>query len=186
MGLILVHSSNDFMEDVLRMRIERYYYTEYKEECELRIKEIQEHLKLQQEAIRELPEEEQKELHEAQKETIDELLSEIMPSSSAVCTIINPVKYKCFLELAEKSVSLAEELKANLLIHTENVAGCITFVGEDLSHTGKRKSVLERLTAAADEVHVDLSVDTGEGSAADIDGLVRMEFWFDFYVGSKM
>lgn len=42
--------------------------------------------------------------------------------------------------------------------------------------------MLEKLTAVADEVHTALAVDTGEGSPTDIDGLVRMEFWFDFYV----
>lgn len=41
--------------------------------------------------------------------------------------------------------------------------------------------MLEKLTATADEVHIALSVDTGKGSPTDIDGLVRMEFWFDFY-----
>ncbi len=60
------------------MRIERYYYTEYKEEAEPRIKEMQEHLLLQQEAIRELPEEEEMEHHEAQKESVNKLLFEIM------------------------------------------------------------------------------------------------------------
>ena len=75
MGLVSVHLRVDFMEDVLRMRIERYYYTEYKEEAEPRIKEMQEHLLLQQEAIQELPEEEQMEQHEVQKESVNKLLS---------------------------------------------------------------------------------------------------------------
>ena len=61
--------------------------------------------------------------------------------------------------------------------------GCITFVGEELGYIEKHKAMLEKLTATADKVHIALSVDTGEGSPTDIDGLVRMEFWFDFYVG---
>lgn len=60
--------------------------------------------------------------------------------------------------------------------------GCITFVGEELRYIEKHKAMLEKLTAVADEVHTALAVDTGEGSPTDIDGLVRMEFWFDFYV----
>lgn len=183
MGLVSVHLRVDFMEDVLRMRIERYYYTEYKEEAEPRIKEMQEHLLLQQEAIRELPEEEQMEHHEAQKESANEYLSEIMPLPSEICTIINPAKHRRFAELAEESISLAKELGANLLAYTENTTGCITFVGEELGYIEKHKAMLEKLTATADEVHIALSVDTGEGSPTDIDGLVRMEFWFDFYVG---
>lgn len=116
------------------MRIERYYYTEYKEEAGPRIKEMQEHLLLQQEVIQELPEEEQKQLYEAQKESANEYLSEIMPLSSEVCTLINPAKYRRFPELAEESIFLAKELGANLLAYTENTTGCITFVGEELGY----------------------------------------------------
>ena len=165
------------------MRIERYYYTEYKEEAEPRIKEMQEHLLLQKEVIQELPEEEQMQLYEAQKDTVNELFSEIMPLPSEICTLINPAKYRLFAELAEKSIFLAKELGANLLAYTENTTGCITFVGEELGYIEKHKAMLEKLTAAADEVHVALSADTGEESPTDIDGLVRMEFWFDFYGG---
>lgn len=169
------------MEDVLRMRIERYYYTECKEEAEPQIKEMQEHLLLQQEAIQELPEEEQMEQHEVQKESVNKLLSEIMPQPSEICTIINPEKHRLFAELAEESISLAKELGANLLAYTENTIGCITFVGEELGYIEKHKAMLEKLIAASDEVHVALSADTGEGGPTDVDGLVRMEFWFDFY-----
>ena len=170
------------MEDVLRMRIERYYYTEYKEEVEPQVKEMQEHLILQQEIIQELPEEEQKQLREAQEGFTKKYLSEIVPQPSEICTIINPAKYRRFAELAEESILLAKELGANLLAYTENTTGCITFVGEELGYIEKHKAMLEKLTAVADEVHVALSADTGEGSPTDIDGLVRMEFWFDFYV----
>ena len=33
----------------------------------------------------------------------------------------------------------------------------------------------------ADDIAVKLSVDVGDGTPADIDGIVQMEFWFDFY-----
>jgi len=168
------------------MKMERYYYTEYKKMAEQQAKDIQKNLRLQQETIQRFSEKEQNELRERQEKAVNKLLSEMIPSTPEVCTIINPVKHDRFFALAQESISLAQKLRANLLVHTENMTGCITFVGEEFSHIGERKDMLEKLITAADEVHIALSADTGDGSPTDVDSAVRVEFWFDFYAEAEM
>ena len=50
-----------------------------------------------------------------------------------------------------------------------------------MAFADEEKQILDRLTESADDVDVKLSVDVGDGSPTDIDGIVQMEFWFDFY-----
>ena len=63
----------------------------------------------------------------------------------------------------------------------ENLTASIILVGNDMAFAGEEKQILERLTELADDVAVKLSVDVGDGTPTDIDGIVQMEFWFDFY-----
>lgn len=163
------------------MRIERYYYSEHKALWESRQKEMKEHLHIQKEATQKLSIEEQRELTLRQKKAIEETFLELLHMPSIVYSAFNPQKYNVFVKLAEISVILAELLRANLLVYTEDMTGCISLVAEEMTYTREQKQLLSMLTLAADEVHVGVSADTGEGSPMDIDGLVRTEFWFDCY-----
>lgn len=146
------------------MKIERFFYSDYKKAWENQQEEVK------------------KFIQREERPTIYTLqINEPIAMPSEAYKIIDPKKYKVFLELAKISIPFAKELRANLQIYTEDLTGSIIFVGEELNHTENEKVMLEKLISAADEVHVAISVDTGAGMSTDIDGLVRMEFWFDFY-----
>lgn len=153
------------------MRIERFFFSDKKEEWKRYIERVQESLS------------ERNELdcmddEEDMGRAVDEMLAPIQTNS---CIIVDPGKYCRFCALAEESVSLAEELGANLLIDTEDFTGCIAFVCEEMNLTKEMKSKFERFAAEADEVHIKLSSDFGENSPTDIEGMIQLEYWFDYY-----
>lgn len=116
------------------------------------------------------------------KEDIGILLDEALFSlQTQSISIVDPSKFHRFCELAEQSVSLAEELRANLLVGTEDFTGCIAFVGDEMNFTKAIKTKFEEYADAADEVHIKLSADYGEKSPTDIEGAVQLEYWFDYY-----
>lgn len=83
--------------------------------------------------------------------------------------------------MANEAIELAKAVRANLLVNVENLIASIILVGDDMAFAGEEKQILDRLTESADDVDVKLSVDVGQSSPTNIDGLVQMEFWFDFY-----
>lgn len=109
-----------------------------------------------------------------------DLLSVNIPT---VCTVVNPKKYVQFQSLIEESITLAKTIRANLLIDIDpnDLTASIIFVGEEMTFTLAKKNLLCRLTEAADELTVKRSADSGQNSPLDLEGLVQMEFWFDFY-----
>ena len=114
-------------------------------------------------------------------ETLDESRNTLLVDQPPVYTIANPKKYKEFKELVNEAIELAKAVRANLLVNVENLTASIILVGDDMAFAGEEKQILDRLTELADDVAVKLSVDVGDGSPTDIDGIVQMEFWFDFY-----
>ncbi|MCD8357279.1 MAG: hypothetical protein LUE11_12030, partial [Clostridia bacterium] len=136
--------------------------------------------------LQELPEEEREQVLDKRMKTISDLLAKLLPLPDEVCTMINPFKYNRFLELVDISIAFAEERVVNLLVSTEGLTGCICFAGEELACLTEQKNVFGKFNAAADEVYIAPSVDTGKGSATDVDGGIRIEFWFDFAVRYKM
>lgn len=167
------------------MKIEKYCYSEYKRLWETRQEEIRELMSEQEACFVAMPEGEWQELDEEQKDKIDSILAELLPMPDELNQVIDVEKYGDFCEIAQISAAFAEELRANLLVRTEDLTGCIIFVGEEMNFKENQKELLEKLVSMADEVHVAISVDTGECSPIDIDGLVRMEFWFDFYANKE-
>lgn len=83
--------------------------------------------------------------------------------------------------MANEAIELAKAVRTNLLVNVENLIASIILVGDDMAFAGEEKQILDRLTESTDDVDVKLSVDVGQSSPTDIDGLVQMEFWFDFY-----
>ncbi len=157
--------------------MERYYYTEYKRKTEMNLRAVQERLR-QQETFSQLPKQQMKKA--------DEVFNDRMMPSSAVCMLANLEQYQQFLKLSDECIALAKEAAANLLIDTEELTGCISFVGDEMSFTREAKFLFERLHASANEVYIAASADTGNGSPTDVDGAVRIEFWFDFYAETEM
>lgn len=152
------------------VRIERYFYSDRKEEWSQYVEQLQESLA------------ERNETGEINDKDIRMFLDEVLsPLQAQRFSIVDPRKYHRFCELAEQSVSLAEELRANLLVDTEDFTGCIAFVGDEMSFTKAIKTKFEEFADAADEVHIKLSSDYGENSPTDIEGAVQLEYWFDYY-----
>lgn len=163
------------------MKIERYYYSENKAYWDSLLEETREGAEARIKAMEELSEEDREKVLSKQMEAVTELLSKLMPLPEEVCTVVNPSKYNKFLELADASAAFAEELFVNLLVFTEGLTGCISFVAEEFVCFSRQMEMFGELTAAADEIHIATSVDMGEGSPTDIDEGIRVEFWFDFY-----
>ena len=114
-------------------------------------------------------------------ETLDESRNTLLADQPPVCTIANPKKYRQFKNVVNDAIELARTVRANLLVREENLTASVILVGDDMAFSGEEKQILDRLTELADEVAVKLSVDVGDGTPTDIDGIVQMEFWFDFY-----
>lgn len=163
------------------MKIEKYFYSENKKYWDSLIEEAREGAKETRQALQEMSEEEREIVFDEQLKSVTELLSKLMPLPEEVCTIIEPSKYNRFLELANASVDFAQREATNLLVYTEGMSGCISFVAEEMTCINKETEMLGLLNAAADEVHIATSVDMGKGSPTDIENGVRIEFWFDFY-----
>lgn len=152
------------------MRIERYFYSDRKDEGTQYVEQLQESLA------------ERNETGEINDKDIRMFLDEVLsPLQAQRFSIVDPRKYHRFCELAEQSISLAEELCANLLVDTEDFTGCIAFVGDEMNFTKAIKTKFEEYADAADEVHIKLSSDYGEKSPTDIEGAVQLEYWFDYY-----
>ena len=169
------------MRELIRMKIRKYFYSEYKKKLDERWKELGAVLEAQKERISRLSPEEQEEIRERNMEEIQRLMEDLMPLPSEAYTFINITKYELFCTLAKSCVHYARREYANLLVDVEGLSGCIIFVGEELNYTGDLKEFMQTLISAADEVHIRPSADVGGEGPTDIDGLAQVEYWFDFY-----
>lgn len=168
------------------MKIQKFYYSERKAIWEAVLEKVEKRLEIQTYALEELLEEEQEKICNKQIEAVVERLSQLLPLPGEVCTLVNPSKYNRFLELANASIAFAEDRIVNLLVQTEGLTGCISFAAEELTCLTEQKNLFKELVDAADEIHIATSVDMGESSPTDIDGGVRVEFWFDFFIQVEM
>lgn len=170
------------------MKIERYFYSEAKAEWEQQLEKMRRHqeaLYLSEDGSDTGAEDTDVEDESAYMEWISEVMDEskntFLADQPPVYTIANPKKYKEFKELVNEAIELARVVRANLLVNMENLTASIILVGDDMAFAGEEKQMLDKLTESADDVDVKLSVDVGDGSPTDIDGIVQMEFWFNFY-----
>ena len=170
------------------MKIERFFYSEAKAEWEQQLEKMhrrQEALYLLEERSDAGAEDTDVEDESAYMEWISEVMDEskntFLTDQPPVYTIANPKKYRQFKKVVNDAIELARAVRANLLVREENLTASIILVGDDMAFSGEEKQILDRLTELADDVAVKLSVDVGDGSPTDIDGIVQMEFWFDFY-----
>ena len=170
------------------MKIERFFYSEAKAEWEQQLEKMhrrQEALYLLEERSDAGAEDTDVEDESAYMEWISEVMDEskntFLTDQPPVYTIANPKKYRQFKKVVNDAIELARAVRANLLVREENLTASIILVGNDMAFAGEEKQILERLTELADDVAVKLSVDVGDGTPTDIDGIVQMEFWFDFY-----
>lgn len=170
------------------MKIERYFYSEAKAEWEQQLEEMQQ----RQEALylsedrtdagtEDIDIEDESAYMEWISEIMDESKNTFLADQPPIYTIANPKKYRQFKKVVNDAIELARAVRANLLVREENLTASIILVGNDMAFAGEEKQILERLTELADDVAVKLSVDVGDGTPTDIDGIVQMEFWFDFY-----
>ena len=170
------------------MKIERYFYSEAKAEWEQQLEEMQQ----RQEALylsedrtdagtEDIDIEDESAYMEWISEVMDESKNTFLADQPPVYTIANPKKYRQFKKVVNDAIELARAVRANLLVREENFTASIILVGDDMAFSGEEKQILDRLTELADDVAVKLSVDVGDGTPTDIDGIVQMEFWFDFY-----
>ena len=95
-------------------------------------------------------------------------------------TIENTEKFQSFTQLSAPCQSLAQEIGANLFMGTDDHAGWITFICNVLSFKDATKQTMQQLAAAADEMTIQASVDTGANTPTDVDNAVQLTFWFDF------
>ena len=175
------------------MKIERYFYSEAKAEWEQQLEEMhrrQEALYLSEDRTDAGTEDTDVEDESAYIEWISEVVDEsentFLADQPPICTIANPKKYRQFKKVVNDAIELAGAVRANLLVREENLTASVILVGDDMAFTGEEKQILDRLTELADDVAVKLSVDVGDDSPTDIDGIVQMEFWFDFYEEVEM
>lgn len=168
------------------MKIERFFYSEAKSAWEQQLEEM--HRRQEDLYLLENRSEDIDSAHcmEWICETLDESKSTLPADQPPVYTIANPKKYRQFKKVVNDAIELARAVRANLLVREENLTASIILVGNDMAFSGEEKQILDRLTELADEVAVKLSVDVGDGSPTDIDGIVQMEFWFDFYEEVEM
>lgn len=170
------------------MKIERYFYSEAKAEWEQQLEEMQQ----RQEALylsedrtdagtEDIDIEDESAYMEWISEIMDESKNTFLADQPPVYTIANPKKYRQFKKVVNNAIELARKVRANVLVREENLTASIILVGDDMAFSGEEKQILDRLTELADDVAVKLSVDVGDGTPTDIDGIVQMEFWFDFY-----
>lgn len=170
------------------MKIERYFYSEAKAEWEQQLEKMRRH----QEALylsedrtdagtEDIDIEDESAYMEWISEIMDESKNTFLADQPPIYTIANPKKYRQFKKVVNDAIELARAVRANLLVREENLTASIILVGNDMAFAGEEKQILERLTELADDVAVKLSVDVGDGTPTDIDGIVQMEFWFDFY-----
>ena len=170
------------------MKIERYFYSEAKAEWEQQLEEMhrrQEALYLPEDrsdaGMEDIDPADEGDCMEWICETLDESRNTLLADQPPVYTIANPKKYRQFKKVVNDAIELARAVRANLLVREENLTASVILVGDDMAFSGEEKQILDRLTELADDVAVKLSVDVGDGSPTDIDGIVQMEFWFDFY-----
>ena len=175
------------------MKIERFFYSEAKAEWEQQLEKMhrrQEALYLLENrsdtGIEDIDPVDEAERMEWICEPLDESKNTLPADQPPIYTIANPKKYRQFKKVVNDAIELARAVRANLLVREENLTASIILVGDDMAFSGEEKQILDRLTELADEVAVKLSVDVGDGSPTDIDGIVQMEFWFDFYEEVEM
>ena len=170
------------------MKIERYFYSEAKSEWEQQLEKMRRH----QEALylsedrtdagtEDIDIEDESAYMEWISEVMDESKNTFLTDQPPVYTIANPKKYRQFKKVVNDAIELARAVRANLLVREENLTASIILVGNNMAFVGEEKQILDRLTEVADDIAVKLSVDVGDGTPTDIDGIVQMEFWFDFY-----
>ena len=170
------------------MKIERFFYSEAKAEWEQQLEKMhrrQEALYLLEERSDAGAEDTDVEDESAYIEWISEVMDEskntFLTDQPPVYTIANPKKYRQFKKVVNDAIELARAVRANLLVREENLTASIILVGNNMAFVGEEKQILDRLTEVADDIAVKLSVVVGDGTPTDIDGIVQMEFWFDFY-----
>ena len=170
------------------MKIERYFYSEAKAEWEQQLEKMRRHqeaLYLSEDRLDADAEDTDVEDESAYMEWISEVMDEskntFLTDQPPVYTIANPKKYRQFKKVVNDAIELARAVRANLLVREENLTASIILVGNNMAFVGEEKQILDRLTEVADDIAVKLSVDVGDGTPTDIDGIVQMEFWFDFY-----
>ena len=167
------------------MKIERYFYSEAKAEWEQQLEKMhrrQEDLYLlENRSDTGIEDIDSADCMEWICETLDESKSTLPADQPPVYTIANPKKYRQFKKVVNDAIELARAVRANLLVREENLTASIILVGNNMAFVGEEKQILDRLTEVADDIAVKLSVDVGDGTPTDIDGIVQMEFWFDFY-----
>ena len=160
---------------------EKFYYSDDREYWNEQLEISKEYLMLQSEALQDVPKEDCQHLMQELDKSISEVLSQLLPLPDKLCTIVDPAKYNTFCSLVNACNLFAKDRRLNLMIHTEGMTGCISFVSEELTCYPDSKEILIQLCNAADEIHIAPSVDAGEGRSTDIDNGVRIEFWFDFF-----
>lgn len=109
------------MRELIRMKIRKYFYSEYKKKLDERWKELGAVLEAQKERISRLSPEEQEEIRERNIEEIQRLMEDLMPLPSEAYTFINITKYELFCTLAKSCVHYARREYANLLVDVEAV-----------------------------------------------------------------
>ena len=167
------------------MKIERFFYSEAKAAWEQQLEEMHRRQKalylLENRSDTGIEDIDSADCMEWICETLDESKSTLPADQPLVYTIANPKKYRQFKKVVNDAIELAREVRANLLVREENFTASIILVGNDMAFSGEEKQMLDKLTELADDIAVKLSVDVGDGTPTDIDGIVQMEFWFDFY-----
>lgn len=160
---------------------EKFYYSDDREYWNRQLENSKKYLMLQSEALQEIPEEDRLQIMQELDKSISQVLSQLLPLPDKLCTIVDPAKYNTFCSLVNACNLFAKDRRLNLMIYTEDMTGCISFVSEELTCYPDSKEILIQLCNAADEIHIAPSVDAGEERSTDVDNGVRIEFWFDFF-----
>ncbi|MDO4173661.1 MAG: hypothetical protein Q4D42_02755 [Eubacteriales bacterium] len=161
---------------------EEYFYSEMKAKEEAKQKARKEQESLEKKALESMTKEERKIWRrETQREIIQWML-QYLPKQKPKRTIFDPLKYATFKGLVQQSVDFAKEHSLNVHIYTtEESSGCISFAGETLLCYPEHMLTLHKLMQAADQVHIRAAHDADLGRPIDIDGGIRIEFWFDCF-----
>lgn len=160
---------------------EKFYYSDDREYWNEQLEISKEYLMLQSEALQDVLKEDCQHIMQELDKSISEVLSQLLPLPDKLCTIVDPAKYNTFCSLVNACNLFAKDRRLNLMIYTEDITGCISFVSEEMTCYTDSKEILIQLCNAADEIHIAPSIDAGEGRSTDVDNGVRIEFWFDFF-----
>lgn len=160
---------------------EKYYYSEDREYWAAQLKHTKQTLHAGCQTLQELSAAEKGESLAAASDAVTEVLSQLLPLPEKFCTVVDPIQYNNFCALVSESKVIAQTLRMNLMIYQTDLSGCISFAAEELTCYPEHREIFAKLNATANELHITTSVDTGEGHATDVNGGIRMEYWFSFY-----